>query len=355
MKKLFMLICLLGLFTIHENRIYGQGNGPNILLEFCTGTWCSWCPCGDISSENILNSKPNTVILAYHGGGGGDPFLNFNGNSILGYLGFHTFPTGVVSRISGVIDYNLWESWCDTVQNKYQPSITYSIDKNYNFSTRQLQVTANVTALRNIDTNCSISLVITEDGVVYAQSGNSNCPGGSNYIHKWIVRNMVNGALGEQLSNSSWGQGTTKTKSWTTNMNSSWVDVNYNFAIFVYLTGNSLTTRDFVLQTFKNGVTVPIGIKQNQKEIPASYFLSQNYPNPFNPTTNIKFSIPRDENVSLKIYDVTGALVQVYLDGFVTAGTYNAEVDATELSSGIYFYKLIAGDFILTKKMIVLK
>jgi len=97
------------------------------------------------------------------------------------------------------------------------------------------------------------------------------------------------------------------------------------------------------------------GINHEGTNVPKQYVLEQNYPNPFNPTTNIHFAIPKEGDVSLKIYDVTGRLVQTYFDGTMKAGLYNAEVDASNMASGVYFYTLLAKDFVQTRKMIVLK
>jgi hypothetical protein len=88
---------------------------------------------------------------------------------------------------------------------------------------------------------------------------------------------------------------------------------------------------------------------------PLVFSLEQNYPNPFNPTTNIKFQIADFGSVSLKIYDVLGNLVAQLVNEEKEAGTYNYNWDASNLTSGIYFYILQAGDFIKTKKMILLK
>ena len=88
---------------------------------------------------------------------------------------------------------------------------------------------------------------------------------------------------------------------------------------------------------------------------PLVFSLEQNYPNPFNPTTNIKFQIADFGSVSLKIYDVLGNEVAQLVNEEKEAGTYNYNWDASNLTSGIYFYKLQAGDFTQTKKMILLK
>jgi hypothetical protein len=89
--------------------------------------------------------------------------------------------------------------------------------------------------------------------------------------------------------------------------------------------------------------------------MPASYSLEQNYPNPFNPATTIAYSIPKESQVSLKIYDVMGREVVELVNGKQSTGSYNVEFDAASLASGTYFYKLVAGDFISAKKMVLLK
>ena len=92
-----------------------------------------------------------------------------------------------------------------------------------------------------------------------------------------------------------------------------------------------------------------------ENEIPESYSLNQNYPNPFNPSTTIKFSIPQDGMVSLKVYNILGAEVASLVDEVKSVGTYNVRFDASNLASGIYLYKLVTPNFIQTKKMLLVK
>ncbi|MBS1518772.1 MAG: T9SS type A sorting domain-containing protein [Bacteroidetes bacterium] len=98
-----------------------------------------------------------------------------------------------------------------------------------------------------------------------------------------------------------------------------------------------------------------INISSISSEIPVSYKLYQNYPNPFNPTTKIKFEVPSSGKVTLRIIDINGKTVDTLVDGNLNPGTYEAEWNAKGLSSGVYFYKLEAGDFIQTNRMVLLK
>jgi hypothetical protein len=89
--------------------------------------------------------------------------------------------------------------------------------------------------------------------------------------------------------------------------------------------------------------------------IPNEFFLEQNYPNPFNPSTKIKYEIPQTEYVSLIVYNSLGSEVAVLVNEEQFAGSHEINFDATELSSGIYFYELRINHLSKTKKMILLK
>ncbi|MDZ7625186.1 MAG: T9SS type A sorting domain-containing protein [Ignavibacteriaceae bacterium] len=94
------------------------------------------------------------------------------------------------------------------------------------------------------------------------------------------------------------------------------------------------------------------------KEIPGNpqvYSLEQNFPNPFNPSTKIRFSVPEQGLVTLKVFNLLGEEVATLINYELTTGTYEADFKGTEISSGIYFYTLTAENFISTKKMILLK
>lgn len=98
-----------------------------------------------------------------------------------------------------------------------------------------------------------------------------------------------------------------------------------------------------------------VDVEDEVKNIPSEFILEQNFPNPFNPVTTIQYSIPQRSNVTLKIYDVLGKEIAVLVNEEKDRGVYNVNFDATGLASGIYLYKLQAGSFVETKKMILLR
>ena len=99
----------------------------------------------------------------------------------------------------------------------------------------------------------------------------------------------------------------------------------------------------------------PVGIINYNSEIPGEFSLSQNYPNPFNPNTIINFQLSRFNFVSIKVYHVLGNEVSTLVNEKLNAGSYSISFNGSNLSSGIYFYKLTAGDFSITRKMTLLK
>lgn len=135
----------------------------------------------------------------------------------------------------------------------------------------------------------------------------------------------------------------------TTPVNS---NLNANHAyndLTVYAVGSNGT----LLKTVDGGSYVGITLSGN--ETPAEFSLSQNYPNPFNPVTNISFDIPNASNVELALFNVLGIEVRVIASEYLTAGKYGVNLNASDLPSGTYFYRLKAGEFSETKKMILIK
>jgi photosystem II stability/assembly factor-like uncharacterized protein len=118
--------------------------------------------------------------------------------------------------------------------------------------------------------------------------------------------------------------------------------------------GQSINTygRATIFKTTNGG---QIGIIPISNTIPERFTLSQNYPNPFNPLTQIKFDIPKSSFINLTIYDAMGREISVLVNENLQAGSYSVDWDASAYPSGVYFYKIIAGEYIQTRKMVLVK
>jgi hypothetical protein len=111
----------------------------------------------------------------------------------------------------------------------------------------------------------------------------------------------------------------------------------------------------YVVALLQLSISKLTGVEFTQPEIPVAFELYQNYPNPFNPSTKIGFALPRESKVKLEVFNVLGERVAVLKDEVMPAGVHVVEFNATGLSSGVYFYRLTAGDFVATKKMVLMK
>lgn len=113
---------------------------------------------------------------------------------------------------------------------------------------------------------------------------------------------------------------------------------------------------DYIIAVIRNLGDRPVGGEQTTYNFtPAQYELTQNYPNPFNPSTTIEYSVPKNDFVSLKVYNTLGQEVKTLVSEQKDAGTYIVNFNAGSLSSGVYFYRLNAGTYTETKRMILTK
>jgi hypothetical protein len=128
----------------------------------------------------------------------------------------------------------------------------------------------------------------------------------------------------------------------------------------IWCVGSTGSGTGYTGKAYKCRVGVLTGIKNPVSQIPKEFVLYQNYPNPFNPVTKIKFDIPSNvkgetSNVKMIIYNITGKEIIVLVNQQVNPGVYEVEWNASNFPSGIYFYKLTAGNYSVVKKMILIK
>jgi hypothetical protein len=122
---------------------------------------------------------------------------------------------------------------------------------------------------------------------------------------------------------------------------------NYTYRVKAY--------KDSAESDYSNEATIILTDIQEEKEIPTEYSISQNYPNPFNPSTTITFDLPRTDEVILKVFNILGEEVATLVSDRLNAGSYSYDWDASQMASGVYLYRLEAGEYIETRKMILMR
>jgi len=137
---------------------------------------------------------------------------------------------------------------------------------------------------------------------------------------------------------------------------SGFIDIEFTDSNHGWLIGREQTLpfRQHLYKTVNGGHGGIMNIKAASRLI-HDYYLSNNYPNPFNPSTKITFRIPTAEHVEMTVYDLLGREVATLVNGFKNAGNYTVDFYASKLASGVYLYRIKSGDFILSKKMVLLK
>jgi|GEM_PF-1849302 len=127
-------------------------------------------------------------------------------------------------------------------------------------------------------------------------------------------------------------------------------DTNTTHLTNLYMYPHEVAGREPVLV-----IQSPTGVGPEKAETPLSFSLAQNYPNPFNPLTTIRYTVARTEHVRLEVFDAIGRKVATLVDGNQAPGSYSVQFSAAKVGSGIYFYRLTAGDFLSVRPMAVLK
>lgn len=371
MKKIFLQIfaLVIGLFltvtvsSASENVVFSTTDTANAILETSTGTWCGYCPCGHQIISSILSSYPKTVVLCYHGppnyGNPQDPWASV-GYPMIQLFGITSYPMGVINRSTGAVSRSAWSSYVASYTTTNAAVRVILTNPTINNTTRKITGTITATALQNLTGAYSIFIAITENHLIYPQNIYSACGTAgiqNDYIHDHVVRALVTPTTGTQITAGPWNINEILTYNLDyTVTDASIALANCQVNIFVYKQGTPYTSGAPV----QNGMTaptsqfIPTGI--NKFETTATeYSLSQNYPNPFNPSTEIKFSLPLDGFVSMKVYNILGIEVETLVRENLKAGEYSVSWDASGFPGGVYFYTINTNQFRETKRMILLK
>lgn len=264
LRKLAIIVIIAVTAIVFSQNQFAQ-TLRNPVLEYCTGTWCPYCPDGhNIISNQILPNIPNAIIIGYHGpANGSDPFSYFPGNTIITTLLYDPgipgvgYPTGAIDRVSGVQSRGAWYSYMNS-RNSVPATVAIEVVRSFNKLTREFSATIDFTTLTNLNGQYNYNVILLESGMIWPQSN-----GGSNYVHNHVVRAMMNGALGQEVINGVWDQGTIINKSMNYTIpvpSGSGPDLvwdNCEIVVMVYKVGSSLSGNSEIQQAIQMDLTSP--------------------------------------------------------------------------------------------------
>ncbi|MEP7146245.1 MAG: M14 family zinc carboxypeptidase, partial [bacterium] len=245
------------------------------------------------------------------------------------------------SAENGITNWTVSAGWATTTTQSYSPTRSFTDSPTGNYSNSANRTMTLNTAL-NVSANPIVLLsfwykhnIDTLDNA-YVDVSNDN---GVSWESVRFYNKIVNDWTKEVIDISSIANSTTSLK------------IRFSMVSNGTVVADGIYIDDIKLAGYN---ATPTGIVSNTG-IPEKYSLSQNYPNPFNPTTNINYSLPASQNTLLRIYDLLGKEVMTLVNEKQNAGNYSVSFDGSNLSSGLYYYKLESGEFTDTKKMLLIK
>lgn len=340
----------------------------SILFEG-TGAWCQFCPDGAVKLEEVLNNYPNAIGISIHNG---DGMAFTDGNTInsafissypMGTIDHYKFPTDGPGLNRGV-----WNARMGTRLGHIVPA-EISGTHTYNPSTRVLDVSVTSTFRAAVTGDFRLNCYVIEDSVIgpnnsqYNQANYYNTVSGHPYqgagnpivgfAHRHVLRACLGGPWGTAGSipgTTTDGGVYTQNYSYTIPNTYGVVTANPNKMYVVYAiqeynaSASARPVHNAMQQKIGSPSTVIPVLSNNQTEVNV-------FPNPFAGQTNIQFNLAKQENVQVRILDLTGKEVGTYNQGTMDAGSYTITLDASALSAGMYLMNINIGNQVITKKI----
>ncbi len=316
-----------------------------VLVEVFTNSHCPLCPAAHTVIDNYLSGPNGNKIsyIYYHmiypysddplywqSMEGSDARDNY-------YTPVHATPQGWFDGIHQGSS----SGWATTLDNLVNTQSPLKIELSGYTDLVRLFIDADVTRTGDItDNDLVLRFVVAEDVFYDGRSSISN--------HKNVMRKMLPTPEGLAFDIA---LNETKGFEQIVNLDPVWDIDSLNLVVFVQSSGSKTVYQSETI----NYTDLVVSIYSEPVTTLENFLLEQNYPNPFNPSTRIRYSIPNSEFVTLKVFDVLGNEVARLVNEDKPAGSYEINFSASQLSSGLYFYTISAGNFVETKKMILLR
>jgi len=335
------------IFFIDANT--GWAAGQNGALRKTTNGGTNWNGQSSSFNQYIYSNFFTDVLTGYYCGSGGTIYKTTDGGTlwvqkssgVTGTLSCMHFPVSATSMVGYISGGTATEGIILKTSNAGE----------------------NWTQLTGTGTNWMFGIYFTDlqngwaGGINGAMLRTTN--GGTNWLTQITGTTNRIVQLSFANNNTGWAVGYTGSIVYTTNGGNNWVTQTtpttqnlWGVDFIDENTGWAVGWTGTILHTTNGGMTI---VKQISSEIPQGFKLFQNYPNPFNPATSINIDIPVSSYVKLNVYDILGNESGVLVDQMLNAGSYQVDWNASNYPSGVYVYKLDAGNFSQTRKMILIK
>ncbi len=336
--KTLLLILFLGIVTFAGEK--------KVLVEIFTNSHCPICPPAHSALDQYLQTENANKIeyIYYHMAFpyNTDELYKHNTSDSHSKNNFYgSYSSTPQAFFNGAHKSNSYSSWGSELDGLVAEESNIDLNISGTANESSFTVTASITKTANLSvSDLTINFVVTENINNYTgRNGISN--------HRNVMRKIVNPS-GESFDIN---LNETKDISSTISFNSTWNKDNVRIIVFVQSSSTKEVFQSESITYNELGIT---GINDN-KNLSTTFVLEQNYPNPFNPTTKISYSIPYNGFVTLKVYNILGNEIATLVSKNQPAGKFNINFDASNLTSGIYFYTLTTDSFSDTKKLLLLK
>lgn len=328
-----------------------------VLLEKGTGTWCQYCPASAKAADHLHEEHPDSVaILEYHGyEGTDDPFVTDESLNRINYYGISGYPTAIFNgtawRTGGgdaSADWMpLYEDYEDLYFAGLEERTPFTIDLEFTENGDQISATAYTTYECASYTKANrLYFGLNESHIAYSWQGMDSL----HFVFRKIYPDTFGTVLYDEAAAPTAGMVLTNNIEFT--IPDGVVKDNCQLIAFIQ---DTLTKE--IRATAKVGLDNPVNdIADNpQSGAPDHYALSQNYPNPFNPSTTISYQTAQSGQVEIVMYNVLGEKIRTLVNRQMNAGQYQITVNAADLASGIYYYRMETENFTKTKKMLLVR
>jgi hypothetical protein len=356
MKKLSMFVVLLFVLCATMGAVPRK-----VLMEIQTSTTCSPCYAADVYYFQTwlpnYGGAEQIATISYHvwwPAPGNDPMYLANTPPVQTRIAYYSgggstyAPRGY---IDGFVDgTSAYSTWPGAIEGRFIDPSPVSITITGSRNGSILNLNAAIYADRAVNSaTWRVHWAVVESGI----SAPQNSPSGYvPFIHDFALRDMYPDANGSTISIS---QGQTVNIARTITLNASWVANKCRVIVFI----QNNTDKKVQNVEYKDVSTIT-SVGDPVNGVPTVFAISQNYPNPFNPSTAFDYAVSKQSFVSIKVYNLLGQEVKTLVSEEKSVGVFRAEWDGTNNSgvvvpSGMYLYKMIAGEFSETKKMVLLR